>query len=77
MTALKRAPFGGPRQDTVSASTFTHTRHVVDVDLSDLLAQFDVTDEVILSIRTPSGRSKSLRVPPHLLAPTREEPLEY
>lgn len=53
---------GGTRRDTVSASTYTRTIHMVDVDLADLLGAFDVTDEVILMVQTPSGRAKRVAI---------------
>lgn len=59
------------RRETVSAETFTYTTHVVEVDLVGMLQRFDVTDRVVLSLRTPSGRDKrvtlngSFLVEPH------------
>jgi hypothetical protein len=58
-------------RDTVAATTFTVTTHHVQVDLAGLLGQFDVTDQVVLVIETPSGRPKRVAlqggflVPPH------------
>ena len=63
----------GPRRDTVSAQTFTRTTHYVHVDLADLLGAFDPTDEVVLTIATPSGREQRVKVRPNLLVATRND----
>jgi hypothetical protein len=63
----------GTRRDTASVSTTTRTTHYVSVDLSDLLAQFDVTDEVVLMVATPSGRDQRVAVRRNLLAPARND----
>lgn len=60
-------------RDTVSVQTTTRTTHYVSVDLADLLGQFDVTDEVVLMVGTPSGRDQRVAVRNNLLAPTRDE----
>ena len=46
----------GSRRDTVEVSTRSVTTHVVHVDLAALLGQYDVTDNVVLMLNTPSGR---------------------
>jgi hypothetical protein len=60
-------------RDTVSVSTHTRTVHVVHVDAADLLGQFDVTDEVVLMVGTPSGRSKRIAIGGNFLAPSRND----
>jgi len=65
-----------PRRDKVSAETFTITTHHVQVDLAALLAQFDVTDQVVLLIQTPSGRSKRVALNGSFLAPTHHADLD-
>ena len=60
-------------QNTVPASTFTRTVHTVHVDLADLLRQYDVTDEVVLMVETPSGRAKRVVIGGNFLAPSRDE----
>lgn len=70
MTALKH---DRTRRDNVSAQTVTRTIHVVHLDAADLLAQFDVTDEVVLMISTPSGRDKRLALGGNFLAPRRND----
>jgi hypothetical protein len=63
----------GTRRDTASVSTTTRTTHYVSVDLADLLGQFDVTDEVVLMVGTPSGRDQRVSVRNNLLAPARND----
>jgi hypothetical protein len=59
------------KRDNVSASTTIVTTVVVHVDLAALLAAYDVTDNVVLMLATPSGRDKrvvlggNFLVPPH------------
>lgn len=60
------------KRDTVSTETFTITTHHVEVNLEELLAQFDVTDQVVLLVRTPSGRSKRVAIGGNFLAASRE-----
>lgn len=57
------------RTDKVSASTTTYTTHVVHVDLAALLGQYDLTDNVVLMIGTPSGRDKRVALGGNFLAP--------
>ena len=52
--------------------TYTVTTHHVEVALADLLSEFDVSDEVILLITTPSGRDQRVRVNRNLLVPSRD-----
>jgi hypothetical protein len=61
------------RRDTVSVETHTRTTHYVNVDLAALLGQFDVTDEVVLLLDTPSGRAKRVAVGGNFLAPRRND----
>ncbi len=63
----------GTRRDTVGTQTFTRTIHVVHIDAADLLAGFDVTDEVVLMVSTPSGREQRVQVRANLLAPARND----
>lgn len=63
----------GPRRDTVATQTYTRTIHVVHIDAADLLAGFDVTDEVVLMVSTPSGREQRVQVRANLLAPARND----
>lgn len=51
-----------PKRDTVSAETMTYTTHVVHVDLSALLGAYDVQDNVVLMVATPSGRDKRIAI---------------
>jgi len=71
MTSMKSVRGSG--RDTVSVQTHTQTIHYVDVNLADLLGQFDVTDQVVLMIQTPSGRSKRVALGGNFLAPTRND----
>jgi hypothetical protein len=58
------------KRDTASVTTMTFTTHVVSVDLEKLLGEIDVADgQVVLEIRTPSGRSKRVQIPSNLLVP--------
>lgn len=43
---------------TADVSTITVTTHVLHVDLADLLRGYDVTNNVVLMLSTPSGRDK-------------------
>jgi len=61
------------RRETASVETHTRTTHYVNVDLRDLLGRFDVTDEVVLLVDTPSGRAKRVAVGGNFLAPTRND----
>lgn len=62
-----------PARREVSAETFTRTTHIVSVDLADLLGQFDVTDEVVLMIETPSGRAKRVAIGGNFLVAPRND----
>lgn len=53
--------------------SFTVTTHNVHIDLADLLSRFDITDEVVLLIETPSGRAQKVRINPNLLVPPRDD----
>lgn len=58
---LKQAnPASGRRDVTVYTSAYT--THHVDVDLTDVLSRYDVTDRVVLTFQTPSGRAKRMHV---------------
>lgn len=70
MTALKH---DRNRRETASVETHTRTTHYVNVDLRDLLGRFDVTDEVVLLVDTPSGRAKRVAVGGNFLAPARND----
>jgi len=61
------------KRDTVSASTTTVTTHVVHVDLADLLAGYDITDNVVLMIATPSCRDKRVSLPGGFLVAPRSD----
>jgi len=50
------------RRDTASVETISVTTHVVHVDLADLLRGYDVTDNVVLMVATPSGRDKRVAI---------------
>lgn len=63
----------GPRRDNLATQTFTRTIHVVHIDAADLLGAFDVNDEVVLMVATPSGRDQRVAVRSNLLAPVRDE----
>ena len=52
----------GTRRDTVSVDTVSVTTHVVHVDLASLLGQYDLNDNVVLMVSTPSGRSKRVAI---------------
>jgi len=52
----------GSRRDTVSVDTVSVTTHVVHVDLASLLGAYDVTDNVVLMVATPSGRDKRVAI---------------
>ena len=66
----KRPSLSGTRRDTVTVDTRSVTTHVVHVDLAALLGQYDVTDNVVLMINTPSGRDKRVALGGNfLLAP--------
>lgn len=55
-------------RDTAAVTTTTFTTHVVDVDLADLLGTIDVAGgQVVVSIRTPNGRTKRVTIPGHML----------
>jgi len=69
---LRSTPRDGGRRD-VTASTFSRTVHTVHVDLADLLSAYDVTDEVILMVETPSGRAKRVHLGGNFLVPTHDE----
>jgi hypothetical protein len=74
MTMLKQSS----RTDKVAASTTTYTTHVVHVDLAVLLAGYDLTDNVVLMISTPSGRDKRVVLPSNfLVAPHHMPDYEY
>lgn len=61
------------KRDTAQVTTMTFTTHVVSVDLALLLGEIDVADgQVVLDIQTPSGRSKRVQIPSHLLVPTHD-----
>lgn len=58
------------KRDTAAVTRMTFTTHVVDIDVADLLGDIDVTDgQVIVEIRTPSGRSKRVTLAPSFLIP--------
>lgn len=59
------------KTDKVSTETFSVTVHHVQVDLAALLGQFDLSDEVVLVISTPSGRPKKVTIGGNFLAPSR------
>jgi len=62
------------KRDNVAVTRMTFTTHVVDVDLAHLLEDIDVLDgNVIVEIRTPSGRSQRVTIRPNLLIPTRDD----
>lgn len=65
--------------DKVTVDTFTVTTHHVEVNLADLLAQYGIEDRVVLSIQTPSGRSKQVSLSPNFLVPPHVplDPYEY
>lgn len=46
------------KRDTASVETITVTTHVLHVDLADLLRGYDLSDNVVLMLATPSGRDK-------------------
>ena len=50
------------KNTTISASTHTHTKHMIVVDLVHVLANIDPADEVVVSIQTPSGRPKRVAI---------------
>ena len=56
--ARQRDHDGAGRRDTAHVETVSVTTHVVHVDLADLLRGYDVTDNVVLMVATPSGRDK-------------------
>ena len=56
----------------VTADTYTYTTHVVEIDLT-WLSGFSPHDEVIVALRTPSGRGKRVPTPAHLLL-SQEDP---
>jgi hypothetical protein len=53
---------GGSRRDTVAVEAVSITTHVVHVSLADLLGTYDVTDNVVLMVATPSGRDKRVAI---------------
>ena len=57
------------RRDTVAATATTFTTHVVHVDLATLLGAYDLTDNVVLMVATPSGRDKRVAIGGNFLAP--------
>jgi len=73
MTMLKQSS----RTDKVAASATTYTTHVVHVDLAALLGQYDLTDNVVLMISTPSGRDKRVALGGNFLAPQHHVPADY
>ena len=46
------------RRDTATVETISVTTHVVHVDLADSLRGYDVNDNVVLMVSTPSGLDK-------------------
>jgi hypothetical protein len=50
------------RRDTASVETISVTTHVVHVDLAHLLRGYDVMDNVVLMVATPSGRDKRIAI---------------
>jgi hypothetical protein len=52
----------GSQRDTVSVDTVSVTTHVVHVDLRTLLGRYDVADNVVLMVATPSGRDKRVAI---------------
>lgn len=66
----------GTRRDTVGTQTFTRTIHVVHVDVADLLGQFDLTDEVVVMLGTPSGRDQRVAIRGNLLVPPHHADLD-
>ena len=57
------------KRDTVSTETVSITTHVVHVNLADLLRGYDVTDNVVLMVATPSGRDKRITLGGNFLVP--------
>jgi hypothetical protein len=58
----------GTRRDTVAVDTRSVTTHVVHVDLAALLGGYDITDNVVLMLSTPSGRDKRVALGGNFLA---------
>ena len=71
MTSKLRS--NGTRRDTVSVNTMSVTTHVVHVDLASLLGAYDVTDNVVLMVATPSGRDKRVALGGNFLVPPHHE----
>ena len=68
--ALPKRSISGTRRDTVTVDTRSVTTHVVHVDLAALLGQYDIHDNVVLMLATPSGRDKRVALGGNfLLAP--------
>lgn len=55
-------------RDKADVQTSSRTVHTVHVDLAVLLGQFDITDEVVLFLATPSGRDKRVAITGNFLA---------
>jgi len=50
------------RRDKVSVETVSVTTHVLHVDVVDLLRGYDLMDNVVIMLSTPSGRSKRVAI---------------
>ena len=62
------------RHDTAAVETISITTHVVHIELRDLLRTYDVNDNVVLMVATPSGRDKRITIGGgFLVAPHHEE----
>ena len=63
---------------SVSAQATTYTTHVIHVDLSTMLGQYDPNDQVVVMIATPSGRDKRITLTGNfLVAPIALADYEY
>lgn len=65
------------RADKVAVDTFSVTVHHVQVNLADLLGQYGIEDQVVLTITTPSGRSKRVALSPNFLVPPHHVDEDY
>jgi len=57
------------RHDTAAVETISITTHVVHIELRDLLRTYDVNDNVVLMVATPSGRDKRITIGGGFLVP--------
>jgi prephenate dehydrogenase len=71
--ALKHSTSNGVRHDKVAVDTVSVTTHVVHVNLAELLGTYDVTDNVVLMVATPSGRDKRVALGGNFLVDTRAD----